>query len=97
MTYNCFYMLVTFFSIFAQLNVGLGLFNLIPVPPLDGSRIFYVFLPPKLYFGVMKYEKYISLAILLLLWSGALSVPLGYLRGHILDGMSYLVQLIPGL
>ena len=92
---SCFNMLLLFFNLFAQLNLGLGLFNLIPVPPLDGSRIFYVFLPPRIYFGVMKYERFISIAILLLLWSGALSVPLSYLRSYILDGMNWLVGLIP--
>ncbi|MBR7034054.1 MAG: site-2 protease family protein, partial [Clostridia bacterium] len=34
-----------FFSLFAILNISLGVFNLIPVPPLDGSRILFVFLP----------------------------------------------------
>ena len=41
------------------LNIMLAIFNLIPVPPFDGSRIFYAFLPPKWYFGIMKYERYI--------------------------------------
>jgi Zn-dependent protease len=37
--------LLIFFSIFCWLNLILGLFNLIPVPPLDGSHIFFAFLP----------------------------------------------------
>lgn len=86
-----------FFSMFATMNIGLGLFNLIPCPPLDGSRIFYVFLPPKYYFGVMKYERYISIAILIALYTGILSTPLGYVRGWILNGMQWLVDLIPFL
>ena len=49
------------------LNISLAVFNLIPIPPFDGSRIFYTFLPVNLYFKVMKYEKYIMIAILLLL------------------------------
>ncbi len=83
-----------FFSMFISMNVGLGLFNLIPCPPLDGSRIFYVFLPPKYYFGVMKYERYISIAILIALYTGILSTPLGYVRGYIIYGMRWLVDLI---
>ncbi len=50
------------------LNISLAIFNLIPIPPFDGSRIAYVFLPQKLYFYVMKYEQYIMIGILLLLW-----------------------------
>lgn len=50
------------------LNMGLAVFNLIPIPPFDGSRIAYVFLPPKWYFKVMKYEQYIMIAILALLF-----------------------------
>lgn len=50
------------------LNISLAVFNLIPIPPFDGSRIFYTFLPVNLYFKVMRYERYIMIAILLLLW-----------------------------
>jgi Zn-dependent protease len=45
-----------FFFYLAVLNIGLGVFNLIPVPPLDGSRIFSLILPEKQYFKLMKYE-----------------------------------------
>ncbi|MDR0992526.1 MAG: site-2 protease family protein [Ruminococcus sp.] len=45
-----------FFYYLAILNIGLGVFNLIPVPPLDGSRIFSLILPEKQYFKIMKYE-----------------------------------------
>ena len=55
---------LSFLVIFQQINIGIALFNLIPVPPLDGSRIFLTFLPPKAYFGVMKYERYIYLGLI---------------------------------
>lgn len=50
------YVWLTFLQMGAELNVYLAVFNLIPVPPLDGSRLFYIFLPVKWYFGIMKYE-----------------------------------------
>jgi Zn-dependent protease len=52
---NVLLFLLYFFSI----NIGLGVFNLIPIPPFDGSRILYVALPKKWYFKVMKYERQI--------------------------------------
>jgi len=51
-----------YYSVF--LNIALSVFNLLPFPPFDGSRIFYVFLPVNLYFKIMKYELYIGLGIL---------------------------------
>ena len=42
-------------------------FNLIPIPPFDGSRIMLVFLPPKAYFGIMKYERQIMIGLLVAL------------------------------
>ncbi len=48
-----------FFSVFAALNIGLGVFNLIPVPPFDGSRLIGAILPDKLYWRIMKYERQI--------------------------------------
>ena len=44
---------------FFRINIGLGIFNLLPIPPFDGSRIVNVLLPPKAYFGIMKYERFI--------------------------------------
>lgn len=49
---------------FAFLNFLYTVFNLIPVPPFDGSRIFSVVLPTKVYFNIMKYERYYLIAIL---------------------------------
>ena len=53
-----------FLFIFHSLNLGLAIFNLIPIPPLDGSRILSLILPPKQYFGLMRYERYIYFGLL---------------------------------
>ena len=55
---------------FFSINIGLGVFNLIPVPPFDGSRILNVVLPDKLYFKVMKYERQIYWGVIAWLFLG---------------------------
>lgn len=80
---------------FCTINLSLGVFNLIPVPPLDGSRIFLVWLPPKYYFGVMKYERYIQLALMIALWTGIVSLPLGYAVNGVYAAMNWVITLIP--
>ena len=64
--YNIMTVLQTFFLYFGYLNFSLMFFNLIPVPPFDGSRIFSVFLPTKWYFGIMKYERIILIVVLVI-------------------------------
>ncbi len=59
-----------FLALFSMLNVGLGVFNLIPVPPFDGSRLVNALIPAKLYFKVMKYEKYIYWGVIAWLFLG---------------------------
>ena len=59
--------LYEFFFVGGYLNFSLFLFNLIPIPPFDGSRIFFYFLPKDWYFKVMKYERYIGLGLLILI------------------------------
>lgn len=91
------YSVLTLLTYFHILNLSLGIFNLIPVPPLDGSRIFLVWLPAKYYFGVMKYERYIQLGLMVLLWMGLLSTPLSWLVNTISRGMYFIISLIPFL
>ena len=57
-------MILVFLENFAFVNFLYMVFNLIPVPPFDGSRIFSVVLPTKIYFNIMKYERYYLIAIL---------------------------------
>ncbi len=46
------------YTSFIILNISIGLFNLIPIPPLDGSRILSAVLPDKYYYRLMRYEQY---------------------------------------
>ena len=72
------------------LNLGLAVFNLLPVPPLDGSRIFNLVLPEKLYFKVMKYENIIFGILFLSIWLGFLDKPLYFLQQKAFDLMNRL-------
>ena len=69
-----------FFQYLVYMDVGLAVFNLIPVPPLDGSRILLAVLPQRVYFGVMKYERVILILVLAAVWGGFLDGPLSVLN-----------------
>ncbi len=82
----------TFFSIFVSVNIGLTVFNLLPVPPLDGSRILLLFLKEEQYFKLMRYEQYIMIGLLVLMMTGILSIPLEFLSNccwWLLDRMTF--------
>ena len=72
-----------FLQYLVMMDVSLAVFNLIPVPPLDGSRILLVVLPRQMYFGLMRYEKYIMIVMLAAVWGGFLDVPLYYLNNAV--------------
>ena len=93
--FNLEYYFLMFLYMFAVMNVSLAVFNLIPIPPLDGSRLLLVILPQKYYFGLMKYERYIMLAVMILLFTGLLSTPLSFLVNVIYSAFDFIVRLLP--
>ena len=85
----------TFLMNFTVLNASLAVFNLLPIPPLDGSRIAFIFLPVKFYFGIMRYERVIQIAMFVLLYIGVFNGLLSSVTGALLNGTQWLVELIP--
>jgi len=75
--------LLQFMAGTAMLSIGLGLFNLIPIPPLDGAKVLAALLPDRAYGFLMRYERFGMLIIMGLVLLGALS-----------DGLSTAVEAV---
>lgn len=91
--------LMLFLYDMVAMNLSLGVFNLIPVPPFDGSRIVLLFLPQRLYFKAMQYERQIMLIVLLLVFFGLLNRPLSIVVNfmwELLVGLTGFVDLLWG-
>lgn len=82
-----------FFTSAATINVSLAVFNLLPIPPLDGSRIANLLIPSKYYFKIMRYERYIILGVFALIFLGVLDVPLAFLTSVIMSGIEFITEL----
>ncbi len=90
-------MLLEFLVLFCSLNAGLAIFNLLPIPPLDGSHLLALILPSRIYFKYVRYERYISFVLVLLLVFDVLDIPLFYLRSYLMMGLEWIIGLIPFL
>ena len=76
--------------VLAPLSIGLGLFNLLPIPPLDGAKVLGALLPDRTYFGLMRYERY---GMLLLLALSYLGVTGGLVSGAIYRVFEFILEL----
>lgn len=74
----------------AWISVVLAVFNMIPLPPLDGSKVAFMLLPYKWYFKVLQYERYVYIALAVVMFSGILSTPISYVSDFIFDGLCFL-------
>lgn len=82
-----------FFYYYITVNASLAAFNLLPLPPLDGSRIVGAFLSGKALYNYYRYQRQIMMAVFLLLFLGFLDGPLSFLQNALTDGIVWLAEL----
>lgn len=80
----------------AVMSIGLGVFNLIPVPPLDGSKILLSFLPRKYEWKFAQYQQFIQFGLLILLVLGVLNTPIRFFVNIIYQGLASIVLAVLG-
>lgn len=85
------YYLFLFFYYTTVISCGLAVFNLIPISPLDGSKVLFAFLPRNLYFKLMRYERYGMILLIVLVFFGALDGVLTTAIDVVSDGVLQLV------
>ena len=79
--------LAQFFVYVEIISAGLAVFNVFPIPPLDGSKVLFSCLSDRAYDWLMRYERYGMALLMLLLLTGVLDVPLEFLRDGLLNGL----------
>lgn len=77
----------------AVLSIGLAIFNLLPVPPLDGSKVLFSLLKDEDYYKLMHYERYGGIIMLILVATGVLGKPLDYAIDAVYSWLVPLAQL----
>ena len=81
--YYIFSFVTSVFSFFTSVNISLAVFNLIPFPPLDGSRLLAAFLPDRIYYRMMQYERYLFIALMALIATDVLDPVISTVSGGI--------------
>ncbi len=86
-------LLYTFFIYMVYMNLGLGIFNLIPIPPLDGSKVLSAVLPTDLYFKYMQYERYGFIILILLMNFGVFNRFLSFCESGLIGLYDMIIKL----
>ena len=80
------------FTTTAVISIGFAVFNIIPIPPLDGSKILFSLLPQRFYNILMQYERYGMIVLIALIYFGAIDGFLDKVVMFILDKMFVIAQ-----
>ena len=87
--------LVSIFITMCQINLGLAVFNLIPIHPLDGSRILSYFLPAKAADWLDEHEQIIYIIFMVvILFTNLLDVPLSFLSRLLFRAINWLTSFV---
>ena len=87
----------TFLLYMISINITLAVFNFIPIPPFDGSRIATYFLPQRIYFKIMQYENIIFIGLLVILWLGFLDGPISFVSTSVTGILDFITRPIDWL
>ncbi len=90
-------LLESILSMTATLNIGFGLFNLIPVPPLDGSKVLFAFLPDEQYYRFIQGSPFFMLVLVVLIYLGVLSQPLSMMQNGIWNAFVQICSFLLGM
>lgn len=85
--------ILVFLNYYAFINTVLAVFNLVPIPPLDGSKILASLLSDRARFKFYQYQNVLAMVGMIILVSGTLSGPLSAAENAIYDGVSWLASL----
>ena len=88
---NIIYMMISYYI---SINITLAVFNLIPIPPLDGSKILFAFLPNHAVQWFYRYEQIIRIVLIMLVFVGVLSYPINFIAGY-LNGFVWWITGLP--
>ena len=85
--YTSYIYIILFYGVY--LNCVLCVFNLLPITPLDGSRVLSLILPKRTYFKMIKYEKYFFIVLVILMFTNVLDTAISFLAGGMFTGLEY--------
>ena len=78
------------------ISTGFGIFNLIPIPPLDGSKVVFSFLPDDKYYKFIEGAPWMNFLFIALIFTGVLNSPLGMLRAQMISFFEMVAKMILG-